>query len=214
VSTQGGPPTPLRERGRDRGYALYEVLIALALMGLVSLSVFAAFKAGDTAWATSVQFVAEQQNARTLLNTISRAVRMVGYQYTGGNPPIIDGQASSLAFYADIDGDGTIECYRYYLNGTTVYEAVVQGAACASSILTAAGAPLTAANEAQSLAVNNLTFTYYSAADLGGALLSAPLSTGNAYLARRIDVSVTVRGVKSAGPPFTIATQAVFRVGR
>ena len=95
-----------------------------------------------------------------------------------------------------------------------MYEAVVQGAACASSILTATGAPLTAAREAQSLTVSNLTFTYYSAADLGGALLSTPLSTGNAYLARRIDVSVTVKGVRSAGPPFTIDTQAVFRVGR
>jgi Tfp pilus assembly protein PilW len=201
-------------RGRERGYALYEVIIALALMGLVSLAVFAAFKAGDTAWTTSEQFVSEQQNARTMLNTISRAVRMVGYQYTGGNPPIIDGQSSSLAFYADMDGDGTIECYRYYLSGTTVYEAVVQGASCASSILTAQGTPLSASMEAQSLAVNNLTFTYYSAADLGGASLSTPLSTGNAYLARRIDVSVTVRGVRSAGPPFTIDTQAVFRVGR
>ena len=78
MSTHGGPPTPPRERGRDRGYALYEVIIALALMGLVSLAVFAAFKAGNTAWATSEQFVAEQQNARTLLGAISRAVRMVG----------------------------------------------------------------------------------------------------------------------------------------
>src|SRR5205807_2635097 len=102
VSTDGCATWSSSNPPFSEGPALHEVLIALVLMGLVSLAVFAAFKAGDTAWATSVQFVAEQQNARMLLNTVSRAVRMVGYQYTGGNPPVIDGQSSSLAFYADI----------------------------------------------------------------------------------------------------------------
>lgn len=204
-----------RPRGRhERGYALYEVIIALALLGLVSLAVFAAFRAGESAWTTSTQFVAEQQNARALLNTLARALRMAGYQYTGGNAPVIDAEASSVAFYADIDSDGTIECYRFYLSGTVVYEAVVQGLACASTILTATGTPLTEARDAQPLTVNNLTFTYYSAADLGGALLSAPVTGSNLYLVRRVDIAVQIKGVEQATPPFTVDTQVVFRVGR
>ncbi len=198
---------------RQQGYALYEVLVALSVLGLVAIGIFLAFKAGTTTWTTSQQFVAEQQNARTLVNTIARGVRMIGYQYTGANAAVINGTSSDLSFYADMDGDGTMECYRYYLSGGTVYEAVVQGSGCASSILNAAGQPITAALESKGLSVKSLTFTYYNADTQGGALLSAPLSSTNLFLVRRVDVAATVQGVTSI-TPFTIETQAVVRAGR
>ena len=198
---------------RQQGYALYEVLVAMSILGLVAIGIFLAFKAGTTTWTTSQQFVAEQQNARLLVNTIARSVRMIGYQYTGGNAAVINGATSDLSFYADMDGDGTIECYRYYLSGGTVYEAVVQGSGCASSILNATGQPITAALESKGLSVKSLTFTYYDADTQGGALLSAPVSSTNLFLVRRVDVAATVQGVTSI-TPFTIETQAVVRAGR
>jgi Tfp pilus assembly protein PilW len=199
--------------GRQQGSALYEVLIAMSILGLIAIGIFLAFKAGTTTWTTSQQFVAEQQNARTLITSIARGVRMIGYQYTGGSGAVINGTASDLSFYADMDGDGTMECYRYYLNGGTVYEAVVQGSSCASSILSAAGQPITATLESKRMKVTNLTFTYYDASNLGGALLAAPLSSSDLLLVRRIDVAATVQGVASI-TPFTIETQAVVRAGR
>ncbi len=203
----------MRHLGRLQGYALYEVLVALSLLGLVSLAVFAAFKAGTTIWTTSQQFVAEQQNARTLINTVARGVRMIGYQYSGASSAVISGSASDVAFYADMDGDGTLECYHYYLSNGVVYEAVVQGATCASSILTTAGQPITASLESKALTVKSLAFQYYNAANQGGALLSTPLSSSDLYLVRRIDVAATVQGVASV-TPFTVDTQAVVRAGR
>jgi prepilin-type N-terminal cleavage/methylation domain-containing protein len=199
--------------GRQRGYALYEVVIALAILGLVALGIFLAFEAGAAAWTTSQQFVAEEQNARALLNTVTRGVRMIGYQYTGAAAAVINGTSSDLSFYADMDGDGSIECYRYYLNGTAVYEAVVQGAGCANSVLSTAGQPITARLESKGLRVTSLTFTYYNAADLGGGLLAAPLSSSNLFLVRRVDIAATVQGVSSI-TPFSIETQAVVRTGR
>jgi Tfp pilus assembly protein PilW len=199
--------------GRQQGYALYEVLIALSILGLVAIGIFLAFKAGTTTWTTSQQFVAEQQNARNLVNTIGRGVRMIGYLYSGGNAAVINGAVSDLSFYADMDGDGSMECYRYYLSGGTVYQAVVQGSNCASSILTATGQPITASLESKAMTVKSLTFTYYSADTQGGALLSAPLSGTNLALVRRIDVAATVQGVTSL-TPFTVETQAVVRAGR
>jgi Tfp pilus assembly protein PilW len=199
--------------GRQHGYALYEVLIAMSILGLMAIGIFLAFKAGTTTWTTSQQFVAEQQNARILVTTIARGVRMIGYQYTGGNPAVINGTASDLSFYADMDGDGTMECYRYYLSGNVVNEAVVQGSSCASSILTATGQPITASLESKGMKVTSLTFTYYDASNLGGALLTAPLSSSDLFLVRRVDVAATVKGVSSI-TPFTIDTQAVVRAGR
>ena len=199
--------------GRHQGTALYEVLVAMSILGLVAIGIFLAFKAGTTTWTTSQQFVAEQQNARTLITSIARGVRMIGYQYTGGSAAVINGTASDLSFYADMDGDGTMECYRYYLNGGTVYEAVVQGSSCASSILSAAGQPITATLESKRMKVTSLTFTYYDASNLGGALLTAPLSSSDLFLVRRIDVAATVQGVASI-TPFAIETQAVVRAGR
>jgi len=192
---------------------MYEVLVALSLIGLVSLAVFAAFKAGTTTWTTSQQFVAEQQNARTLINTIARGVRMIGYQYTGASAAVIAGSASDVAFYADMDEDGTMECYHYYLSNGVVYQAVVQGAPCAGSILTVAGQPITATQESKPLTVKSLTFQYYNAANQGGAALSTPLSPTNLFLVRRIDIAATVQGVSSI-TPFTAETQAVIRAGR
>jgi Tfp pilus assembly protein PilW len=198
---------------RQRGYALHEVLVALSVLGLVAIGMFLAFKAGNTAWTTSQQFVSEQQNARILANTIARGVRMIGYQYTGGNSAVIKGAASDLSFYADMDGDAAIECYRYYLSGGRVYEAVVQGSGCASSILSATGQPITASLESKGLSVTSLTFTYYDADTQGGALLAAPLSGTDLFLVRRVEVAATVKGVTST-TPFTIDTQAVVRTGR
>ncbi len=197
----------------QQGYALYEVLVALSILGLIALGIFLAFKAGTTTWTTSQQFVAEQQNARILVNTIARGVRMIGYQYTGGTAAVINGAASDLSFYADMDGDGSMECYRYYLSGGTVYQAVVQGSGCASTILNATGQPITASLESKRMTVKSLTFTYYDADTQGGALLSAPLSSTNLFLVRRVDVIATVQGVAST-TPFTIDTQAVVRAGR
>jgi len=198
---------------RQHGYALYEVLIAMSILGLMAIGIFLAFKAGTTTWTTSQQFVAEQQNARVLVKSIARGVRMIGYQYTGGSAAVINGTATDLSFYADMDGDGTMECYRYYLSGGVVYEAAVQGSSCASSILTATGQPITASLESKGLKVTNLTFTYYNAANQGGAALTAPLSSNDLPLVRRVDVAATVQGVTSI-TPFTIETQAVVRAGR
>jgi prepilin-type N-terminal cleavage/methylation domain-containing protein len=197
----------------QRGYALYEVLVALSILGLIALGIYLAFRAGTRTWTTGQQFVAEQQNARILVNTIARGVRMIGYQYTGASAAVINGAASDLSFYADMDGDGTMECYRYYLSGGTAYQAVVQGAGCASTILNATGQPITASLESRGLTVKSLTFTYYDADTQGGALLSAPLNSTDLYLVRRVDVTATVQGVASI-TPFSIDTQAVVRAGR
>jgi len=197
----------------QQGYALYEVLIALSVLGLVMVGIFLAFRAGTRVWTTSQQFVAEQQNARILVNSIARGVRMIGYQYTGAGSAVISGASSDLSFYADMDGDGSMECYRFYLSGGVVYEAVVQGSTCGATILSATGQPITASLESKGLTVNSLTFTYYDADTQGGALLSAPLSGTNLFLVRRIDITATVQGVTST-TPFTIDTQAVVRAGR
>jgi Tfp pilus assembly protein PilW len=199
--------------GPEPGYALYEVLIAVSILGLVAIGIFLAFKAGTVTWTTSQQFVAEQQNGRNLINTIARSVRMIGYQYAGGSAAVINGTPTDLSFYADIDADGNLECYRFYLSGTTVYEAVAQGSGCASSILSATGQPITAALESKGLRVTGLTFTYYNAADQGGGVLSVPLNSSDLFLVRRIDIAATVQGVNSI-TPFTIDTQAVVRAGR
>jgi len=157
--------------------------------------------------------VAEQQNARALINTIARGARMIGYQYTGAGSAVIAASAEDLSFYADMDGDGTMECYRYYLNNGVVYEAVVQGASCAAAITSAAGQPVTSSFETKALKVTSLVLQYYNAANQGGALLSVPLSSTDLYLVRRIDIAATVQGVASV-TPFTVDTQAVVRAGR
>jgi len=203
-----------RRPGKQRGFTLIEVVVSLALMGMASLAMFLGWKAGLTAWVSTQQFVGEQQAARSVVNTIARSLRMIGYLYNGTGAAVIYGGPNDVAFYADIDGDGTIECYHYYLSNGVVYQAIVQGPGCASTILTAPGTPITASGEAAPLTVQSLTFQYFAAANQGGAQLVAPLNGNDPFLVRRIDIAAQVKGTASEGAPFEVDAQAVVRAGR
>jgi Tfp pilus assembly protein PilW len=200
----------------QRGIALLDVLVAMALLGIMSTGLFVGFQTGLANWLISQQYAAEQQNGRTAVNRVVRTLRMAGYNYspTATNPAFIYADAHEVDLYGDLDNTGTAQCYRFYLNNGIVYEAKVTGSLCGSSIITATGNPLTTAVEAKTLTFTELDFTYWSAADLGGGqLASTPLSASDRALVRRVEVTVKVRGLSANENPVTIITDAVVRQG-
>jgi hypothetical protein len=200
----------------ERGVTLIDVLMALALLGIMALGVFLAFRANLTTWLTVQQYAGEQENGRGVVNEVARSLRMLGYNYapTPTKPAVIYADPHEVDFFADLDNTGIPQCYRFYLNAGIVYQAKVTGGGCDASITSAVGQPLTAASEAKALTFTELDFSYWSAADLGGGgLTDNPLTLSDRSLVRRISITVRVRGLSTAESPVTITTQTVVRQG-
>jgi Tfp pilus assembly protein PilW len=193
-----------------------DVLAALALLATMAFGIFLAFRANLTTWLTVQQYAGEQENGRAAVNQVARSLRMLGYNYapTPTSPAVIYADPHEIDFFADLDNTGTPQCYRFYLNAGTVYQAKVTGTGCNNAITSATGQPLTAPREARALTFTELDFAYWSAADLGGGQLTDnPLTLGDRGLVRRISITVKVRGLSSAEAPVTITTQSVVRQG-
>jgi len=200
----------------QRGATFIDILAALVLLATMSLGVFLAFRAGLTSWLTIQQFAGEQQNGRAAVNQVGRSLRMLGYNYTptATSPAVIYADSHEVDFFADLDNTGTPQCYRFYLNNGTVYQAKVTGTGCNSSIGSTVGRPMTATSEAKVLTFTEMDFSYWSAADLGGGqLVDDPLTLNDRSLIRRVSIRVKVRGLSSGENPVTITTQTVVRQG-
>lgn len=79
---------------REKGFTLVELLVAMAISGIVVAAVYTAFITQQKSYTVQDQVAEAQQNARVGLDLIAREVRMAGY----GQP--------SWAMNADTDGDG------------------------------------------------------------------------------------------------------------
>ena len=197
------------------GISLLELLVALSVFALASLGIFAAFKSSLGGWQVSQQFASEQQNARALLELLSRQIRMIGAGYADivTDPAIVPDRtgSSEIWFRSDMDGDGTVECRRVFLAGNVIYEQMNSSCVFTGtppSLCSPSCRPLTSGRDAGRLDVTNLTFRYFDAATEGVTSLVTPLSTRDAYFTRRIELSVSIRGLST---PFTMTTQAVIR---
>lgn len=195
-----------------RGATVMEIVVALAVMSLVMLAIFAAFKTALGSWRVTHQFTSEQQASRSLLEWLSRRIRLAGVGYTEapGSPAVAIGGANRIVFRADTDGNGSAECHDIYLRDGVVYDRVGD-ASCASGT----EQPLTPAREAGRLEVTSLTFSYYNASTVSPThRLSVPLSDPDRYLVRRIEIIVGIRGQHPNQQPFMLSTQAVIRRDR
>jgi prepilin-type N-terminal cleavage/methylation domain-containing protein len=82
---------------REKGFTLVELLVAMAISGIVVAAVYTAFITQQKSYTVQDQVAETQQNARVGLDLIAREVRMAGY----GQP--------AWSMNADTDGDGADE---------------------------------------------------------------------------------------------------------
>jgi len=82
---------------KEEGMTLVELLVAMAISGIVVAAVYTAFITQQKSYTVQDQIAEAQQNSRVGLDLIAREVRMAGY----GQP--------AWAMNADTDGDGDDE---------------------------------------------------------------------------------------------------------
>lgn len=107
----------MKTLSRDGGFSLIELLIAMAIMGLVAGAIFSLQTTTQRTSSTSEEVLEVQQNLRIALQRISRDIRMAGFCVPSG--PIAssgDAQADSLTLQTAC----AAERYGRISGGTTI----------------------------------------------------------------------------------------------
>lgn len=176
--------TVIQMNRRDSGLSLLELMVVLAILGIVMLTLMGiAVSTSRLHWRTS-SLAGTQMSARQGLSLMETEIRQAGADtrsFIAGGPigvvGIVSAQANLLRVRADLNGDGVITTTEPSEDVTYSYDAVNK------NILRnpGTGAQIVVPN------VTNLTFTYYDGSN--AVLGPLPLSAGNASVVRAINVS-------------------------
>ena len=90
-----------------KGFTLVELLIAMAISGIIMTGVYAAFKSQQDSYLAQEQVAEMQQNIRAGLYIMTSDLRMAGYDpLTTGNYGVVSATNSKFVFTADMNEDG------------------------------------------------------------------------------------------------------------
>jgi len=92
------------------GFALPELLVALAVLGMVLAGVFGLVTVGVTSYVSGAARVEAQQAARVGLERMMRELREAGYDPTGaGIAPIVAAAVDRVTFQRDLNKNGVVD---------------------------------------------------------------------------------------------------------
>ena len=171
------------------GFVLAELLVALAIVGLVLVMLTGLLQHGQQTYLAGTARLEAQQHARVALERLGRELREAGIDPRGtGFLPLVNPTSTGLTIQSDLNGDGVIagnpETIIYSLRGRTLRR--------------------NAGGGAQTLidGVESLTFTYL---DAGGNPTQAPSEIRSVL----ITITTSPRGPGSGG--VTMTTQVRLR---
>jgi prepilin-type N-terminal cleavage/methylation domain-containing protein len=207
----------------ERGLTLVELLIALVMIGVIMVAMFASVRAMAGAWAVGQHRVGIQQHGRTAIEWIVRRLRVAGQGWDVTQGPIYTfAGPARVRFLADL-GAG-LRQYEYAIYGGRLVEREhsTTGRTAGSLLSTR---PLTAVEEVGIITVTWLNFCYF---DIFGKLLNAPriddrqrpdygacigpditgTALGSIY---RVQVRLTLESGRPGEQPLTLVAQTMSR---
>jgi len=168
---------------RAGGFTLVELLVALAVVGLVMGATLTVLQQGQDGYVRAVARLEAQQSARVALERVAREIRTAGFDPTGAAfAAIMSPAPTSFTIQKDLNGNGVIdaagEAVTYLLRGTTLRRNAGGGAQPVIE------------------GVTELTFTYL---DADGAPTTLPAAI------RTVVIALTVQADPSGGNPAATA---------
>ena len=117
----------------DHGFTLVELMITLVIAGIISAALYATYLAQQRSYIAQEAVAEMQQNIRGAKIILERDIRMAGYNPGGGAFGFVNStttfdngtgtatnvtrNSTSIAFTADLDGDGNIDRTAQDTNG-------------------------------------------------------------------------------------------------
>lgn len=106
-----------------RGFTLAEMLVVIAMTGIIGLAMQYAIQYFYRANAYVLQGTAAINSARNGVTETTSNLREATYG-DDGSYPISNADVASITYYSDVDKDGGVERVRTYLIGQTLYRTV------------------------------------------------------------------------------------------
>lgn len=90
-----------------QGFTLVELMITLAISGIIVAAIYAAYISQQRTYLAQEQVAEMQQNIRAAVDLMAREIRSAGYDPTGKAGAVITtASAGQISFSQDINGDG------------------------------------------------------------------------------------------------------------
>ncbi len=95
------------------GFSLAELLVSVAVLGLVLAGVFGILHSGLKAYGWGAARVQAQQSARVALERMAKELREAGYDPAGaGIQPVVVAAPALVTFQRDLNGNGVVDPTR------------------------------------------------------------------------------------------------------
>ena len=176
----------------DSGFTLIEILVALALTGIVLGAIYAAYQSQHKTYITQESVAEMQQNLRAAMYLMVREIRMAGYDPRGTADAGIDSTSNATCIYftedandpPDGDTNDANENIKYSLSGNDLRRTTGNSLSCN----TTAGDSGTIAEN-----ISALNFVYL---DADGTTVVAPEN------ARSVEITIVAQTSRS-DPDYT-----------
>jgi type IV pilus assembly protein PilW len=164
------------------GFSLVELLVVLAVLGLVMAGALGLLEAGMRSYALGAARTEAQQAARVALERIARELRQAGYDPAGvGTAAIVEAEPTRLTFQVDANGNGVIDATRERITYLVRNDGVLRRDAGAGAQPIVDG-------------VRRLEFAYVD---------RAGLPTADPTAVRAVRIRIETGRARAAGPPGT-----------
>lgn len=98
------------EKPNNRGFTLFELLISLAITGIILGSVYVIYASQQKSYSLQEEIAAMQQNIRAAMYIMEKEIRMAGFDPTdSGNFGITDIRKRNINYMVDPNGNSALE---------------------------------------------------------------------------------------------------------
>jgi len=189
---------------RSHGFSTLETLMWISMfvltMGAIMSSILYFYRVS----AVTINQASSIASAQHGIDRMVRTIREAAFASDGAYP-VISLADNQFAFYADVDADAFIEKVRYYLNGTTIVEGIVNPSGDPPAY-TGAEATSVISDYVRNTAENLVMFTYF---DEDGAQVT---NYANVADVRFVTVNIVVDVDTNKLPnPFFLRSSAAMR---
>jgi len=199
----------MKRTAHTSGLSVLETVVWIGMFAMAMAAVASALLSFYRTSSYAMQEAGAITAAQRGIDTMTRAVREAAYSSNGAYP-VVSLAGNDVLFYADVDGDPAIERVHYYVQGTNLYEGILNPTGDPPTY-TGTEVASVIAEDVRNISQSLDAFTYYDASGI------AITNYANVSAVRFVTVNIAVDSDTNRPPTaVTIRSSAAMRnlVGR